>query len=308
MKKTTNNAHVEGYVFSHKLRQLVSKKDNTPFISGDVNIATDSTFTNVVKVNFGYVTEFFKSGKVNATYQVLMDIINGISKTAEIDGAAAVKLRIDGSVSNNDFVTKDGEMVSPKQVRGQFAHVMEGNIREDAATFDIDMLINNVVEHEVEDGDDYITLSGCTFSFSQAMVPLDVNVRSNGGINYFMGLDISKKNPVFTHVKGEIVSKSVEREVTEESAFGDPIVRKVMRSLHTWDVTWAAVEPYEFGEEGVLTVDELKEKMNERQEYLASVQKRHDDYIASRDGGQSFETPKKAAPVVDDDDDEEFDF
>lgn len=313
MKKMTNEAHVEGYLFSHKLNVRQRKADGTPFITGDVNIATDDSFTNVVKVNFGFITEFFKNGNANSTYQLLLDIINGNHKTAEVDGKAAVKLRIDGSVETNDFVTQNGDMASPKRFRGQFAHIMEGNIADSAATFNIDMFINNVVEREVEDGDNYITLNGCTFSFSGAMVPVDVNVRSTGGIDYFLGLDISKKNPVLTQLKGEIVSTSVEREKTEESAFGEPIIRKVMESLRTWDVTWAAVEPYAFGEEGVLTADELKAKMNERQEYLANVKKRHDEYIAQRDGGQSFATPKKVAPVVaaatdDDDDDAEFDF
>lgn len=309
MNHKTNAVHVEGYVFSHNLRALVSKKTGTPFIMGDLNIATDDTFTNVVPVHFTYVTETFKSGKANPTWEILQELMAG-GKTVESDGTDAMKVRIDGDVEVNDFVTRDGDMASPKRVRGSFMHLMTGPLSDMPATFDVDMLIVAATEREVEDGDDYLNLRGYVFNYREDALPIDVNVRSKGGMNYFEDCDISSSNPLYTHIKGEIVSQSIVREVTEESAFGEPIVRKVTRNLRTWDVTWASVEPYEWDDESTLTKKEFKKKLAEREEHLAQVKKDYEEYQASRDGGQSFAS-KPAATVttaVEDDDDNEFDF
>lgn len=308
MNHKTNAAHVEGYVFSHNLRALVSKKTNTPFIRGDLNIATDDTFTNVVPVHFAYVTETFKSGKANPTWEILQELMAG-GKTVESDGADAMKVRIDGDVWVNDFVTRDGDMASPKRVRGSFMHLMTGPLSNTPATFDVDMLIVAATEREVEDGDDYLNLRGYVFNYHEEALPIDVNVRSKGGMNYFEDCDISSSNPLYTHIKGEIVSQSIIREVTEESAFGEPIVRKVTRNLRTWDVTWASVEPYEWDDESTLTKKEFKKKLAEREEHLAQVKKDYEEYQASRDGGQSFASkPVATVTTAVEDDDDEFDF
>lgn len=310
MQNTINKAHVEGYVFSHKLRENVSSKTGVAFITGDLNIATDESFTNIVPVNF-FVNEITKKGTKNTTFELLKGIIDGTYKTAEAAGADAVKVRIDGAVDVNDFVANDGTMASPKRVKGSFAHAE--NVVHGDANFDMDVVLTSVIEHSPENGEDYLELKGCTFNYKQDVVPVSVNVRSNGGINYFLGCDISPKTPLFTEVKGQIVSQSIEREIEEESAFGDPIVKKVFSNLRTWDVTWARVEPYEWNDSATITTKEMKQKMADRETYLATVRQRHDDYVAKRDGGQSFaqstSAPAPAAAATNDDNnDETFDF
>lgn len=296
-----NNAvHVEGYVFStERLANRVSKKTNTPFINGTVNVATDEDATNIVPVFFPYVTETFKSGKPNPAYEILQGLIDSDGgNTYEKIGKEALKVRIDGSVDVNDFVTRDGKMASPKRVSGSFMHLMTGDISAEPATFDIDMLIAGVAEREVEDGDDFANLRGYAFNYRGDALPVDVNIRSRGGIDYFMDAEISNKNPMFTHIKGNIVSQAITHETTEESAFGDPIVHKVTRHIRTWDVTWAAVEPYEWDDESTLTKKEFKQKLADREEHLAEVKKNHDDYQAQKNGGQNFNAPTKVTETV----------
>ena len=296
----TNNVHVEGYVFStERLANRVSKKTGTPFINGTVNVATDEDATNIVPVFFPYVTETFKSGKPNPAYEILQGLIDSDGgNTYEKIGKDALKVRIDGSVDVNDFVTRDGEIASPKRVSGSFMHIMTGDISDEPATFDIDMLIAGVAEREVEDGDDFANLRGYAFNYRGDALPVDVNIRSRGGIDYFMDAEISNKNPMFTHIKGKIVSQAITHETTEESAFGDPIVHKVTRHIRTWDVTWAAVEPYEWDDESTLTKKEFKQKLADREEHLAEVKKNHDDYQAQRNGGQNFNTPANVTETV----------
>lgn len=313
MQKTVNNVNVNGYVFSHTLQNRVSKKNGTPFIMGDINIATDEDATNVVTVHFSYVTETFgKSGKPNPTYPILQELIDNDGPTYEHCGKQAMKLRVAGNIENNDFVTRDGEIASPKRIGGSFVHKMN-DMTNAGATFDVDMLIAGVTEREVEDGDDYANLRGYVFNYRGDAVAVDFNIRSQGGIDYFVGAEVSNSSPMFTHINGEIVSQALVNHVELESAFGEPLVREVVRNIRSWDVTWAAVEPYEFGDESVLTKKELKQKIEDRNTHLAEVKKNHDEYMANREGGHSFASPSKSAvkvsePAANNDDDDEFDF
>lgn len=303
MRSNLNNSvHVEGYVFSHSLQNRVSR-EGVPFIMGDLNIATDDQGSNVVSVHF-YAKS--KSGKPNQTYAFLNSLIEDSSRTFESCGKDAMKVRVDGAVEVNDFVTREGEMASPKRIRGSFIHQMTNSIAENPATFDVDMLIAAATEREVEGGDDYMNLRGYVFNFRGELLPVDFNIRSKGGMLYFGNQDISNSNPLFTHVKGNIVSATIETRKEEESAFGEPIVNVTTRNVRTWDVTWAAAEPYEFGDGGDMSKDELKQKLTERETYLAKVKKNHEDYMASRNGGQNFAPAASTTTVADDNDDFAF--
>lgn len=305
MKKMKNNVEIQGYVFSHTLANRVSKK-NVPFINGRINVATDEAGTNVIPVNFTYVSEYWgKTDKPNTNYDILQGLIDDC-KTFEECGTAATKVRISGNIDTNDFVNRDGEMASPKQVSGSFVHLMTTPIADNPSTFDADMVITSAIEREVEDGPDYVQLKGYCFDFRGTAVPVDLNIRSKSGMAYFLDQEPSSNNPFCTEVKGEIISTTIETEVEEEGAFGEPIVNKTSRPFRTWDVTWAAKEPYEWDDEDFITKKEMKSSLAAHEEHLADVKRRHDEYIANRDGGQSFKTADPSAGLDDDDDDFAF--
>lgn len=310
-KKFVNNVNVAGYVFSHTLQERVSRK-GVPFISGEVRVATDEDAMNVVPVNFRYVAEFWDAAgtKPNQNYSILQNLIANV-KTFEEVGSAATKIRIGGSAGVNDFVTRDGEMASPKRVEGSFVHV--NDVREFGATFNIDTLITKCIEQEYEDQDSVVHLSGYMWDFRKAIMPIDFTVRVPGGKDYFLGYDISTKNPLLTNVQGDIVSTVIENVTYTEGAFGDPVAHTTTRTIRGWDVNFASKEPMEFDDESTLTKKELKQMLDEREEHLAEVKKNHDEYQAQRNGNGFATTPKVASKpaakaVVDDDDDDDFEF
>ena len=80
MKKSfINTTHVEGVLYEHALESKVtgenSKNPGTAFITGTISIATDDKMTNIVPVHFTYVTATTATGKSNATYEVLNNIV-----------------------------------------------------------------------------------------------------------------------------------------------------------------------------------------------------------------------------------------
>jgi len=304
MKKDFNNAeYVSGRIYQHNLvKKTVQNKDSknfgTEFISGTVDIVTDEEGLNIIPIHYTYVTAVTASGKTNATYTVLDNIING-AKTWITDGKdAALKVRASTALALNDFYNQNGELVSAKRNEGGFLNTInELPPENERARFDVDIVITSTtrVEAEDENADDFVRIKGAVFNFRKALLPVELICRQSEGMDYFESIDASPNNPVFTRVKGNIVSNTIKREIEEASAFGSASVRTVTRTVREWQVDWANPVEYVFGEEDTITATELKQAMQDREVYLAEVKKRADDFRASR--GTTQAAPKATASV-----------
>jgi hypothetical protein len=281
--KFENTVEVRGWVFNHTLAKKVSKK-GVEYIGGSINVATDKDAVNVVPVNFMYVTPTFgNSGKPNSTYPFLEQIINE-NNTYELNGPAATKVRITGDVECNDFVTREGEMASPKRVRGGFAHAETGDIAVvGCAKFKTDMLIEGYQEVEVENGDNYGRIRGYVFNYRNDFLPVEYTIRTTGGMDYFDKANISIKDPMLTKVWGNIVCTTVENRTETENAFGAPTVNVTQRTLRAWDIEGASVDPMEFGDESTMTTEDVTEGKNNRELHLVEVRANHDEYQRSKE-------------------------
>ena len=311
--KLLNSARIEGILYQHNLELKVSgpnsKKPGTEFISGTIDIATNDKKTNIVPVHFTYVTAVTASGKENATFETLKNIINkkiGCYTDPDV-GDNAAKIRVDSAIGLNEFYSdRSGaeELVSVKRNEGGFVHVVQ-SISENEnqrSTFEADIVIVGVREKEaVEDDNGNITspakaiIDGRIFDFRKSMLPVTFSAINPKAIDYFVGLEASPKNPVFTKVRGQIVSEQITRYIHEESAFGEDSVREVQSSNKDYVVTWAASEPYEFGLEETITFDDLKTAAQARENTLAELKQRRDEYKASQ--GNAIGNVPKGTPV-----------
>ena len=276
--KFENTVNVCGWVFNHTLAKKVSKK-GVEYIGGSINVATDKDAVNVVPVNFMYVTPTFNNGKSNSTYPFLEQIINE-NNTYEMNGPSATKIRIDGDVECNDFVTREGEMASPKRVRGGFAHAETGDIAViGCAKFKTDMLIEGYQEVEVENGDNYGRIRGYVFNFKNDFLPVEYTIHNNpSGMAYFDKANISVSDPLLTKVWGNIVCTTIENRTEIENAFGAPTVNITTRSLRAWDLEGASTNPMEFGDESIMTAADVTKGKADREQYLAEVRANHDEF------------------------------
>lgn len=296
-----NTSHIEGVLYQHDLVLKVtgdnSTKPGTEYISGNIEIATDDARLNVVPVHFTYVTATTAQGKENATFKVLKDIIDGNLKSAMGHGAdVATKLRVDSAIGLNEFYSdRNGtaELVSVKRNEGGFVHVVNDalaspNLRN---RFDVDMIITGVslIEADPENNrPEKAIVKGAIFDFRKALLPTEFSAVHPDAISYFVGLDASATNPVFTRIKGQQIAETITREIREKSAFGADSVREVRNTRKDFVIDWAAEEPYVWDQEDTMTAAELTKAMQDRQTYLASVKSRYDEYNAN----------KKAAPVT----------
>lgn len=316
MRKTINKEHVEGYIQEHSLeiktvQNTESANYGKEFIRGSLDIATSDDGMNVVTVDFTYVQPTWpaKNGKperTNDTYVALKKIIDE-GKTVVVDGIEnATKVRIDTSLATNSFYTnRNGEeqLVEAKKNDGGFVHIVTGALAEEKArnTFEVDMLITGTKLVEADEerhiSEDYLEISGYVFNFRNDIQPVVLTCHNPGGINYFESLEASKSNPTFTKVWGNITSTNIVSQTTEESAWGEPVIKEYTRKKKEWVITGTAKEPYELGDSEVgITGQELKDAEAARATLLAAEKERYDQYQAQKAAGNAGGVAVSAKP------------
>lgn len=293
MRKAINTERIEGRIYQHNLtiktvQNQTSANYGKEFISGNLEVAVDEAGLNVIPVHFTYVTEQTSSGKTNATFTNLKRIIDEDNTWVKVGKDNALKVRIDTALALNDFYTQDGNLVSVKTNEGGFVSFVNGDLcpENERNTFAADMVITKVdrVEANPERNidEDYVTVRGAIFNFRNDLLPVDFTVRHKDGMKYFEDLGASNAEPVYTKIWGKIMCMTSISEVKEDSAFGESSVRTYERKEKEWTITGTAKVTYDFGDEKVLTADELKKAMQNRETMLAETKARSDEYRASK--------------------------
>lgn len=307
MKKCINKVTIEGYLYQHSLavktvQNQASENFGKEFINGTIDIATDEAGLNVIPVRFTYVTPTTAKGAVNKTYNVLKSIIDGAPTWIENGKDGALKVKCDTAFALNDFYAQDGSLVSQTVQEGGFVSIVNELGPEEARnTFSVDFLITNVAHIEADEekniAEDYCTVRGAAFNFRNALLPMTFFVRNPQGMAYFEDLDVTNREPVFIKVWGKVINRTVSVKRVEESAFGEAAVTSYDRKIKEWLITGVAKEAYDFGDENIITAEEITKAMQDREIYLADVKKQQDDYKASKAAG-GFPTATAAPATV----------
>lgn len=305
--KNINTAHIEGRVYQHSLalktvQNQQSANFGKQFINGTIEVAVDEAGMEVIPVEYVYVTETTSKGGQNKTYAALLNIIQN-GKTVMADGMeAATKVSIDTATDLNDFVAQDGSIVSQQIFNGGFVEIV-GNLKPEGqrTSFKTDMVITNI-SHIDADAEkmidaDYTTVRGVIFNFRNAILPVEFVVKNPLGMGYFESLEVSNAAPLFTTVWGNLnfVPKAVQK--VEESAFGEAAVTTFKRKVKEWVITGANKLPHDFGDESVMTMDDLVKASQAREVYLADVKKKREEYMAQKNAATPSAFGATAAPT-----------
>lgn len=311
MRKVKNQEIIKGYIYEHKLAiKTVQNKESDnfgkPYIAGTIDIATDEDCTNVITVHYTFVKELTSKGNKNASFGVLKNIIEN-GKTVLSDGKEnATIVKCDTSLDVNDFISnRDGNetYVAVKRNEGGFITTLSKFEPDKRNYFDVDMYINKVkdIEANPEKGIEkpYLQISGYVFNFKGALLPVDFVCKDENGIKYFLSKNISKENPLFTGVWGNIVNATLTREVQKENAFGGVSVEREERNVREWQITGAKPVEYVLGDpDNGITADEMKKAQADREVHLAEVKKRNDEYLASKNAAPANGFAVASAPAA----------
>lgn len=311
MRKNENTEHIEGRVYDHELalktvQNQQSANYGKEFIAGKLFVAVDEEGLNVIEVHYTYVTETTKAGGKNRTFGVLKKIIEENKTWLTVGKDEAVKVKLDTALDLNDFYSSnDDQLVSIKMNEGGFADfVTELKPEAERNTFRVDMLINGVNRIEADEEknipEPYAVVRGAVFNFRNAILPMEFVIKNEAGMKYFEDLDATPSNPVYTKVWGRINSTTTKVERREESAFGEAAVSFVERKVKEWVITGTAKVPYDFGDEKVMTAEEVIKAIQDREIYLADKKKQNDEYKAQKAANTTggFPTAAPTAPVV----------
>ena len=297
MKKTINQEEISGWLYEHSLELAEVKNEKSDnygkeYIRGSISVATDDEGLNVIPVYYTYVAPTTKSNQPNRSFTELKKIIES-GKTWVNDGKEnATIVKLTPSAALNDFYPQGkDELVSTQRSEGGFVTILSSasslpsNDKHERNKFTFDALITNVtrVDADEEKGTDAYARIRCgIFNFKNDILPFTLVARKEDAINYFENLGASAKEPVFLKVWGKIVSTVVHQTKTEESAFGEASVETVNKTVREWVVTGASVEPYAYGDEKVITDEDVKKALADREVHLAEIKKRSEDYYANR--------------------------
>lgn len=312
--KFINTEKIEGYVYSigssfNELQERVtgenSKNPGTKYIAGDLDIAVDEAGLNVVTVHYRYVAPTTTKGSANSTYNALKKIIDNPDKMWINGGKeSAFKVQCTGvAIAVNDFIAGDGTKVAALRNENGFCSIVtELGPEDERNTFSADMLITKVTHIDANPEknikEDYANVSGAIFGYGASiptLIPATFAIRNTMGMQYFENLDASSSNPIFTKLWGKINCMTIKVEKTEESAFGEAAVQTYERKSREYLITGTAKVPYDFGDEDVLTVEDVNRMNQDRQVLLAEVEKRFND--KQNTNKVSFSTPATSNPV-----------
>ena len=297
MRKNINEEIIEGRVYDHSLQMKkvtnkASKNFGVDFISGNLNVATDEEGLNVIPVHYTFVTEYTKSGAVSSTFVNLKQILDG-GKTWLKDGKdEALKVRLSTAAGLNDFYPGGGDqLVTTQKNEGGFvSFISELNPDERARKkFTFDVIINKVTivsadpEHNIPE--DFARINVAIFDFKNTLMPFTLIAKDSkapGSVNYFLGLNASEKNPIYTKVIGEITNTTIVIPKVMENAFGEAIVDSTPRHEREWIITWAQPNPYVFDTPDTITQEELQKAISDRNIYLEEQKAATKKYYAER--------------------------
>ena len=291
-KNMVNQTHIEGILYEHTLERKKSgpqsKNPGTEYIAGSIKVATNDELNNICEVFYTYVTPLTSTGKKNKAYSVLSDIIDGEIGTILKNGKEeAGKVSIDSAFALNEWYDKDDNLVSTLRNEGGFINVVSALSEDEKLrnTFKTDILITGIKRIEADEDRqiaEHIDLRGIIFNFRKEILPVTFSVYNENAMNYFEGLDISSKNPVFTKVWGRQESTTIKIQKVEESAFGEPSITTMERNRKSYTITGAISECYDWDTEETLLASEVQEAMAQREITLAEIKTRRDEYNSKK--------------------------
>mgnify|MGYP001037423218 FL=1 len=267
MKKMINKSHIEGILYESTLEERFSKSTaGGKYISGKLSIEVAED--NVITVEI-FENETTKAGKRNQKYDKLQSLI-GANSIVTTGRDTAVCLKIDSALSLNDWYPQ-GELVSTLRNFNGFINFISLGELKPQATFQADMLITSTMDDmDRDENGDFVPngalkVKGYIFDFANRIMPVEFLVENEAGVNYFRDLEPN----TFTKVWGKQVTQSETIRKVEESAFGDDKVIEFTNTRRKFVITGTNKEPYMFGEEGILTVQEVQDAIANRNVYLA---------------------------------------
>jgi len=268
MKQAKNEVFIEGILAEVDIKTDSSKKDNKPYIRGEIKILVNQIIDGEARESVIPVRMFSmknkKDGSANPAYDAILKVQNTFKSAAGeggLENADAVRVTR-GSINENIFVPRGSDKeVSFPEIQANFISKCNRNSLKPLTRFSINVAINAIKEDIDKEG-----------------VPTGALVIKAGIPQYADKLDLiefkvykdNAKEHIERHwqkgstvnVEGYINFSAKTEFVEEESGFGDPI--SIPKTTTVRELVIVSGSPEPFDEERSYSKEELNAAMDER--------------------------------------------
>lgn len=263
--KSYNNVDMKGRLHNYALERKEGKKGEA--ISGVVTVEVDEDGTTADMRFYAYPV--YNNGKPNKTFGILESMLAGNYKTVVDDGPDADWIEMTGSVDVSYFVGRnasaDDDLIRSQKIRGSFINPNKNQKYNNR--WKLDFLITAIREIEEDEEKNlprFVRVIGYLVDdYNKRVMDVVFQARNEKAMSYILGLDASAEVPYFVSTWGELLR--VVRTVTRENAFGDAETDEY--NSVQWVITGMAPTPYDFGDEAVMTFDQLTEFKAKMEEF-----------------------------------------
>ena len=243
--------------------------DGRPYERATVTIRATQTYggkeeTSDVQVGM-FATEYTSTGKPNPAWKSIMDLKHmNTAQNVGIDAAAHVRMT-GATLSENNFVSRTGQLINGWQIRGSF--INEAKL-SDVASFVTDIFIMNMHDEVDREGDTTgrLVIKGGIVQYGGKLDVVDFIVEAPDTVEY-----ISRNWKVgdTVTVKGRIRVTSQEEEV-QSSGWGEDVPDTTTRFVRELIITTGDDEGKE--EEFAYDPAEIKKAANDRKAMIEQMQ------------------------------------
>ena len=243
--------------------------DGRPYERATVTVRATQTYggkeeTSDVQVGM-FATEYTSTGKPNPAWKSIMDLKHmNTAQNVGIDAAAHVRMT-GATLSENNFVSRTGQLINGWQIRGSF--INEAKL-SDVASFVTDIFIMNMHDEVDRENDTTgrLVIKGGIVQYGGKLDVVDFIVEAPDTVEY-----ISRNWKVgdTVTVKGRIRVTSQEEEV-QSSGWGEDVPDTTTRFVRELIITTGDDEGKE--EEFAYDPAEIKRAANDRKAMIEQMQ------------------------------------
>ena len=250
IRESFNKTTIQGTLVENNLELLNNEQLGT-FISGDLVVRVGESD---IKVNF-FAKELKKDGGFNKIHKSLIGVMTYPSIASD---GVGVKVSITGgSISVNDFYTDELEHISYSELKSNFVKKSTKNYKEENI-FEFEGLVRRVYDEVKEDAETgRLAIEVVGVNYAESALPVIFVVEKESAINYIRAYYAPGKT---VKVNGNIVFSTEKVSKTEESAFGDAIIKEYDKVTKDFVIT-AGTQPYD---ENEYTAEDAKTIMENR--------------------------------------------
>ena len=270
-RQATNKVFIEGILSEINLDKRTYMKDNQQVeaIGGNIKVLVEQQdHTDEITV-YMFSNRYTNAGKENASYNSIKTVMDEYVSIAAGGKDAADRIRISGAtIRINDFVGRDGKIVSQPRVNASFVSKVLRNFNP-KAEFELEAVFNTATRVVDKDGVEVdppklkvnVIVPGYTAPTATVMNLEEIPLVAYSPVAINAIEQNWEKGGTY-RVFGRLNFTSVVREVTEEVGFGDPIVKTYTNSISEFVIEKGSTVPLD--DEYGFNVADIREGMAAR--------------------------------------------